>query len=549
MTVTTQKNSHILTVVLLLVVGFACAYLWQSWSVLSVHCYETGDYAANALQVEHALDFEETSGPYSRYKFRHPGPTIFYLRAIGENILSPFGFSPFTSHVLTQFVINLLLLVGILLIIARHFQSSFAVLTSFFLFTWPLTMGVSEVWSNTWGPFVVVLPVVAALVGAASFSAGNVPGLYLFFVSSLLAVHTHVGTAVVVLPALLLILFALVKRYRMLSQREQKHVRFTSIFYVIFAFLPALLNLLLYGKQGGFYRLLSFFLRRSGEHSSGEALLFLMNRFMAPLGLELSPTYAGGLLLALAFCMFVASDLNNFFARAARWLVLVVFVLGIFSLRRVTGELMPYLAYFYSGVACLGLALPFAWGAQRCEALLKRQLAPFAWKTVLVLLTLGVSCAPVFWGVRAAANPLCNERPKFWYDALDPQPQTLYVLTMGETGLRGAWDVALAVGLELKRERVPFCVPSRLRYLFGDRSGCSLLFDELAPGTHVSFLNLVRTKSLPQESPYRAHPSAKGITFIQNAPVVWKRWGKRWEARWGEKLHFAHQPETKEAAP
>ncbi|MCB0332614.1 MAG: hypothetical protein KDD55_03895 [Bdellovibrionales bacterium] len=541
---TTHQNLGFVLVGIVLL-GFAIAYLWQGWSVISVACDETGDYAANALQVERALDFQETSGPYSRYKFRHPGPTLFYLRALGETLLSPLGFSPFSAHLLTQFLLNLLFLGGILCIFARYFQSRLALLITFFVFTWPLSMGVSEAWGNTWGPFVVVIPVVASLVGAASFSAGSLGGLYLFFISSLVAVHTHVGTAQAIVPALLLVIFATIKRYRFYSPKEQRYVLSASALYLVFAFVPALLNLLTYGEQGGFYRLVSFFLRRAGEHSTSEAIHFLVERFVAPFGLELTSGQELSAVLILLLLTFIASDLSNFFARSARWLILLVFLLGVVSVRRIDGELMPYLGYFYSGISCLALALILAWFAQRIESYVLRKIAPLAWTVVLLCFTLVMSVLPVYLGVRAAANPLCNDRPTQWRALLAHQPNSVYVLTMGETGLRGSWDTALAFALQLKRDDISFCVPSRLRYLFGDQTSCASVFEKIPAGTHVRFLTLFRTKSLPKASPLRQFPSVKGITLVENAPIVWERWGRRWQARWGETLHFPAHPESR----
>src|SRR6185295_9336068 len=46
--------------------------------------YETGDLAANSLQVIRAKHFELVLGNYSRFGFYHPGPAFFYVYAAGE---------------------------------------------------------------------------------------------------------------------------------------------------------------------------------------------------------------------------------------------------------------------------------------------------------------------------------------------------------------------------------------------------------------------------------------------------------------------------------
>ncbi len=46
--------------------------------------FEVGDFAANALQIEHAKHLSEWLGNYSRFGFHHPGPAFFYVYAIGD---------------------------------------------------------------------------------------------------------------------------------------------------------------------------------------------------------------------------------------------------------------------------------------------------------------------------------------------------------------------------------------------------------------------------------------------------------------------------------
>ena len=46
--------------------------------------YEVWDSAANSLSVLRAKHFGQLYGPYSRWGFYHPGPTLFYVQALGE---------------------------------------------------------------------------------------------------------------------------------------------------------------------------------------------------------------------------------------------------------------------------------------------------------------------------------------------------------------------------------------------------------------------------------------------------------------------------------
>lgn len=46
--------------------------------------FETGDLAANSLQITRATHLLEMYGNYSRFGFHHPGPAFFYVYAVGE---------------------------------------------------------------------------------------------------------------------------------------------------------------------------------------------------------------------------------------------------------------------------------------------------------------------------------------------------------------------------------------------------------------------------------------------------------------------------------
>lgn len=106
-------------------------YAWSNWSVISVDCLETGDYAANALLVEDAKEFSLLTGPYSRFKFHHPGPALFYYRALGE-VLNPIFPSAYACHVFAQYLLNALFFLSAISTILFWSSRPLAVFTYFF---------------------------------------------------------------------------------------------------------------------------------------------------------------------------------------------------------------------------------------------------------------------------------------------------------------------------------------------------------------------------------------------------------------------------------
>jgi len=50
--------------------------------------YETGDLAANSLQIDRAIHLAEILGNYSRFQFHHPGPAFFYVYGAGQVVFS-----------------------------------------------------------------------------------------------------------------------------------------------------------------------------------------------------------------------------------------------------------------------------------------------------------------------------------------------------------------------------------------------------------------------------------------------------------------------------
>ncbi len=89
---------------------FAVVAIWQHHAfIFGPGVDESGDFAANALQIEGARQFRELHGNYSRWGFNHPGPAFFYVYAVGEQVLNRWmGLveSPHQAHIIAGILLQ-----------------------------------------------------------------------------------------------------------------------------------------------------------------------------------------------------------------------------------------------------------------------------------------------------------------------------------------------------------------------------------------------------------------------------------------------------------
>ena len=84
--------------------------------------YEVWDSAANSLSVLRAKHFTQLYGPYSRWKFHHPGPALFYIQALGEWVfhdLLHWVKTPFPGQVIAHAAVMCCFFVATLMIFAN----------------------------------------------------------------------------------------------------------------------------------------------------------------------------------------------------------------------------------------------------------------------------------------------------------------------------------------------------------------------------------------------------------------------------------------------
>lgn len=82
-------------------VGFVAVSLIANWQQFTTGLTEDGDYAADSIRTRDA--WTQTTGIYSRWGFHHPGPVLFWMKAVGNTIgrIVP-GLSMFGGQMLMQ---------------------------------------------------------------------------------------------------------------------------------------------------------------------------------------------------------------------------------------------------------------------------------------------------------------------------------------------------------------------------------------------------------------------------------------------------------------
>ena len=187
-----------------------------AWKAATLDWKAAGDLSVIRLR---ALDVGTSNtplvGPYSRFQWNHPGPSLSFAFAPWARLFGNSG----VGILIGAFVANLAAMFGAAWV-ARRSSKVLFFLTSIVLAAFVLLAQSGELF-NPWNPFVVVLPLFAALIAAwATFRGDRVAALVLVIAASF-AIQGHIGAAPLGVLALLIggggLLYAIVR-----SQGEER---------------------------------------------------------------------------------------------------------------------------------------------------------------------------------------------------------------------------------------------------------------------------------------------------------------------------------------
>ncbi len=170
-----------------------------SWKAATLDWKAAGDLSVIRLR---ALDVGTSNtplvGPYSRFQWNHPGPMLSFAFAPWARLFGSSG----VGILIGAFVANLAAMFGAAWVVRRSSNVLFF-LTSIVLAAFVLLAQSGELF-NPWNPFVVVLPLFAALIAAWGTFRGDRVAAVVLVIAASFAIQGHIGAAPLGVLALLI---------------------------------------------------------------------------------------------------------------------------------------------------------------------------------------------------------------------------------------------------------------------------------------------------------------------------------------------------------
>lgn len=184
--------------ILLPALAFLFIVLAMNWKVFVAPMVEDGDLAANALQVQNAKHLHELLGNYSRWRFHHPGPFLFYVFAAGESVFYDWLHvvpAPLNGECLAEIIFS----VACLFLSIHVFQTNirkplFPALAvgATALFLYAIDTGhPGSALTSLWLPYAEIFCFLLLAACAASVAAGNWNHVPLLALSGMIMIHGH----------------------------------------------------------------------------------------------------------------------------------------------------------------------------------------------------------------------------------------------------------------------------------------------------------------------------------------------------------------------
>ena len=476
-----------------------------------------GDFALLELATRHVWSGDTLVGPYSRFRWNHPGPLFFYVAAPFQAV---FGSSSTGLYIATCFINGAA--AAALPFFARLFaRRAHALAALFVVFGWFIAFG--NISANPWNPLVIVLPLMAFLLTAAMFAGGRSTALYPSVIFGALVAQSHVAavSTIVSTGALALGAFLVGARRRRarpndawLDRSERRHLLIASALLLVL-FIPPLVEQLT-APVGNLTKIVVFFLHReapleplgvAARHWT-TALSWMPDRILSlslleegyiPLGMRWDPMPSGLTTTArnIAFLQVTMTVLCGAIAFRRRdftslWLITfgaVASVVALSALSAIVGPSYHYLVFWTtaaSSVTWIGVLSTIL--SATCAASLPMSRSRGVLGSALVAVLGSVVCATWLqrdWLARSPAAPASRDLERddlrAVHDALRSR-----LASGGATAIihtEGAWDMASAMVLELEKDRADVRVPERDRWSYmGIPSG-----DTVQNALHVYF--------------------------------------------------------------
>lgn len=424
------------------------------------------DYGADGLQIIRASHLHECLGPYSRFRFHHPGPISFYYFAAMERLV-PIGWGQ-GAHLLYQLLLNVGLLGWILHVTYRSTRRASMALCLGSLIVLVMSGVTGMAFFDPWAPVATILPFLLFAVAAASVATGYTRHVLPLSVGATVSVQNQVGFVPSVLFVLLLTAVLFLQRYRYrtagLSGRDIAALALAAIF-VGASFAPPLHEELTSRGGGNFSMLYSFFTAGGDRHSLHETASYFGYWFAKVFcGWEQTakpPMWIAATSAALALASVCGGLLlRDRFVRSLAIVLLACLAVPVWAALRIRGAIEDYQFLYYFGV----LAACYFTGCAVLERVLPMGLFRKAVVPTVAVVALG--------GVLRMPSPAALVQEPSYIDrlcrALAPEPNRTYRLIWDsrEPGCR-QWGIATGIAYRMTKQGFPVCVSDDWTFMFG----------------------------------------------------------------------------------
>lgn len=462
----------------------AIAILLAAYATILGHAYifgpatiETGDFAANALQILNARHFQDIYGNYSRWGFNHPGPFFFYVYAVGETVFLDWlklVHSPDQAHVLAGIILQSTIFAWASVEFARITRTlNLVVFIAVAAFVLPHTLAAL---SSIWPPHVLLAPYFALIISCASLSLGNTRALVVAILMTCILCHGHVAQPLMTIPMLGLALAIHVWHGRAThghvghALRAMRTPLLISAVIIAIFLVPIAIDLSRCPDCNA-YRILAYLHSSATDTKPNwhQAFNYIASFFIfdhQPQSISAFPgiPFFTHRVLAVMFCIAVMCFLpyvmrnrierKQFLAlRAMTVFIVLALVLSLIWAKRITGGLYEFNAFFVYAI----LLAAYLTISATLVSPLRSQLAfqTGFLLTIAAAVVLAKAPRPAVVSQRSALkapSPSLNE------------PKVLALLTQEN---HDNWPTTVTLALWLARQDIPFMVPNDWAFLFG----------------------------------------------------------------------------------
>ena len=306
----------------------------------------TADEALIELKTQNAAALAETTGPYSRFGWSHPGPILFYAQAPAYVLGGRRPASLYAGAV----VINLLFIA--LALYAAWVMGPWSALAGAIavgLVAWRAP----AVLASAWNPHLLLCPWMALVAcGGAWVSRGGTLLLTAVAVCGTWLVQTHIGAG----PGLLLLVgtLALLRPARLLTRPTSVALAVTVLLWA-----PVLADVARHGSESNPLQIAGWFARDTHAHlglrdalkaAGGALTAFVRPQPIAvPVGWAWRPPGRTADSWAIAGAVLLVTLVAARRARTAAVLTAAVFAGGLYTAWSVRGEMVDHLLFWLGG--------------------------------------------------------------------------------------------------------------------------------------------------------------------------------------------------------